>query len=116
MAKWELIAEVKDTGYYIGWKRAHKFIHVPEPIEPMGKTSLVQLGGRKGNYLNHYEVRGLTYAHFIFEPHKAGLKLFDEVYFCQTIEEARVKATELKKKIARLFDEITRSDETGNLT
>ncbi len=41
MAKWELITEVKDAGYYIGWKRVHPEIHMPEPMEPMSKTSLV---------------------------------------------------------------------------
>jgi len=111
MAKWELIGEVKDTGYYIGWGCEHKMIHCPEPMEPMGKHSLVQIGGHEGDY----QVRGLTYAHSVFEPHKEGLKLFDETYRCQAIIEAQSKATELKKKVAKLFDDITRSDNTGKL-
>jgi len=113
MIKWELITEVKDTGYYIGWKRAHKFIHMPEPMQPMSKFSLVQIGGKDGDY----QVRGLTYAHNVFEIHlhKAGLKLFDEIYHRNTIGEAQILATELKKKIAKLFDGITRSDNSGML-
>lgn len=111
MAQWDLITEVKDSGYYIGWKRQHKFIHMPEPMEPMSKTSLVQIGGHDSDY----EVRGLTYAHSIFEPHKAGLKLFDKISHCATLAEAQAKATELKRTIAKLFDDITRSDNTGKL-
>lgn len=111
MGNWELITEVKDTGYYIGWRRRHKMIHMPEPMQPMGKTSLVQIGGRDGNY----EVRGLTYAHSIFEPHGEGLKLFDSTYSCKTREEALSKAAELKRHIAKLFDDITRSDNIGSL-
>lgn len=111
MSNWELITEVKDTGYYIGWRRAHKMIHMPEPMQPTGKSSLVQIGGHDGNY----EVHGLTYAHSVFEPHKAGLKLFDEVCRCATLAEAQTKATELKRKVAKLFDDVTHSDNTGKL-
>jgi len=111
MSKWELITEVKDTVYYIGWNRRHKQIHMPEPMQPMSKTSLVQIGRQEGCY----QVRGLTYAHSVFEPHKAGLKLFDETHNCQTLIEAQSKATELKKVIAKLFEGITRSDNKGNL-
>ncbi len=111
MSKWELITEVKDTGYYISWQQQHKKIHMPEPMQPMSKTSLVQIEGREGCY----QVRGLTYAHSVFEPHKSGLKLFDETHNCQTIIEAQSKATELKKTIAKLFEGITRSDNNGNL-
>lgn len=111
MSEWELITEVKDTGYYIGWRREHKFLHMPDPMEPMGKVSLVQIGGSEGSY----QVLGLTYAHSVFEPHTVGLKLFDEVCYCQTIDEAQSKATELKRKITKLFDDITRSDNIGKL-
>lgn len=114
MSNWELITEVKDTGYYIGWRRVHKYIHIPEPMQPMSKTSLVQIAKTEGTG-GSYEVRGLTYAHSVFEPHKAGLKLFDETHHCITLGEARAKTTELKLRITKLFDEITRSDETGKL-
>ena len=111
MSKWEVITEVKDTGYYIGWQRDHKMIHMPEPMEPMSKTSLVHIGGRDGCY----QVRGLTFAHSVFEQHRPGLRLFDKTYIYQTMTESQVKATELKKTIAKLFDGITRSDSNGNL-
>ncbi len=113
MNNWELITEVKDTGYYIGWRRGHKFIHMPEPMQPMSKTSLVQIGGYDGSY----QVRGLTFAHSVFEAHlhKPGLNLFDESYICTTLEEARDKATELKHRIAKQFDGITKSDNNGDL-
>jgi len=113
MSKWELLTEIKDTGYYIGWRRIHPNIHMPIPMQPMSKTSLVQIGGQDGLY----QVRGLTYAHSIFlaHEHKAGLKLFDESHHSKTIEEARTKATELKRKIAKLFDDVSRSDSLGNL-
>ena len=110
MAKWELIAEVKDAGYYIGWRRRHPEIHMPEPMQPMSKSSLVQIGGREGSY----EVRGLTYAHSVFaEPMASGLKLFDETHRFTSLEDAQNEAEELKKRIASLFDHVTRSDVKG---
>jgi len=111
MNNWELIAEVKDTGYYIGWGRKHKFIHMPEPMQPMSKMSLVQIGGTEGSY----QVRGITYAHSILEPHEAGLKLFDDTCCCKTIDEAQAKAASLKREIAKLFDGVSRSDNTNKL-
>ncbi len=111
MIKWELITEIKDSGYYIGWRRAHKMIHMPEPRQPMSKSSLVQIGGKDGDF----RVRGLTYAHNIFEPHKAGLKLYDETHHVVNYDEAHLLATGIKKTISRLFDGITRSDNTGKL-
>jgi hypothetical protein len=116
MAKWELITEVKDSGYYIGWRRVHPMIHMPDPMEPMGKSSLVQIGGHDGLY----EVRGLTYAHSVFRESehgigRSGLKIFDETRLCGTLDEARTKATGLKKRIARLFDGVTKSDCEGRL-
>lgn len=113
MAKWLLITEVKDSGYYIGWGREHKRIHCPEPMQPMSKHSLVQICGSKEGY----QVRALTYAHNVFElhEHKSGLKLFDEACFCKTLGEAQAKSVELKKKLANIFDDITKSDSQGKL-
>ena len=86
MAKWELLAEHKDTGYYIGWHRIHRMIHTPKPMQPMSKDSLVQIGGHEGLY----EVRGMTTAHSIlpdmeYSIGKLGLKLFDETHICKTL-------------------------------
>lgn len=113
MARWELLTEHKDAGgYYIGWRRLHPMIHIPNPMQPMGKASLVQISGQDGCY----QVRGLTHAYNVLEPppHK-GLKLFDENHFCETLEEAQAKATKLKQTIAKMFDDITKSDKAGQL-
>lgn len=115
MARWELIEEIRDTGYYIGWSRKHPYVHRPVPMQPMSKASLVQIGGRKGMY----KVKGLTFAHSIFGKvwgeHEIGLKLFDKTYIVKTLEDARSKATELKKEIAKTFDSVTHSNERGEL-
>ncbi len=105
--KWELITEVKDSGYYIGWKRVHPNIH--DMLDsPASKTSIVQIGGSKQNY----EVRGLTYAHSVFaKVGTAGTKLFDETSHFKSLMEARIKANALKKQIAKQFDKLTRSPE-----
>lgn len=113
MSNWELLGEIKDSGYYISWKRQHKMIHMPEPMQPMSKASLVQISGRNGEF----QVRGLTYAHSVFDihAHRAGLKLFDETRHTGTLTEAQRIATELKRKIAKQFDDVTHSDNTGTL-
>ncbi len=75
---------------------------------PASKTSIVQIGGSNQNY----EVRGVTYAHSVFARiGTAGTNLFDERYHFTNLEDARVKANELKKQIAKQFDGLTRSPE-----
>lgn len=114
--KWEIILELKDTGYYICWRRIHGEIHMPEPMMPMSKDSIVQIGGKEGMY----EIRGMTTAHCIFPNEKysvgkPGLSLFDKKVFKPTLAEAQAVASEFKKEIAKRFDKVTRTDSSGKL-
>ncbi len=112
MPKWELITEVKDSGYYIGWKRANKEIHMPKPMTPMSKTSLVQIGG---NNKDGYAIRGMVVAHSIFPSDKygighQGLRLFDKTIYRRTLPHAQIIATVLKREIVKQFDTVTKTD------
>jgi hypothetical protein len=112
--RWQLIDEIGTpaSGYYIGWMRQHKNVEL-KPF-PYSKTSLVQISGRG----NIFGITALTFAHSIFPvtggkfaPTRGqkGLKLFERHEGATSLMVARRKAEELKKTLARRFDQVTRN-------
>lgn len=105
MAKWAKITESKSNGYYIGWFRQHPEIHVMKGGLPYSKTSLVQIGGRRGGY----EVLAETVAHIIGAT--SGMKgtvLLKEVGIVPTLSVARRRAAQLKSRLAKRWDRLSR--------
>jgi hypothetical protein len=116
--KWQKIEDrvFPGGGIYIGWMRQHKFVELKRGY-PFGKVSLVQISG-KGNV---FGITALTSAHSVFPlsaysrygetaPVKGqkGLKLFERHEGATSLKVAMRKAEELKKTLARRFDQVTR--------